>query len=333
MHNFRLFGIPLGYCLLAICALSSSFSLRAQELSLRTTTNVVLVPTLVMDRLGHPVYDLKAEDFVVQDNGVEQNIRMDESFSLDPVSLVVVIDTGQGAATSFDRLSKFGVMIEPIVGDGKGEVAVVTFDSGVKLVHDFTPNTDAVKDYFKSLKPGDSGAAILDAIHYSIHMLEQRPKNNRRVLLLISEAKDHGSTRGVEDILREVEMSNTLIYSSVFSPVMSSLLSKADPPTRNTGNLLALFKVFSAIAEAAKENVPETVARLSGGEYLPFATERGFEDRLIDMGNHVHNLYLLSFQPKNLKTGQHSIRVLVPNGADLVVYSRSGYWAAPTKQP
>src|ERR1700736_397627 len=43
---------------------------------LRSTTNVVLVPTLVEKDHGQVVYGLKAADFVVEDNGVQQKLHV-----------------------------------------------------------------------------------------------------------------------------------------------------------------------------------------------------------------------------------------------------------------
>ena len=43
------------------------------------------------------------------------------------------------------------------------------------------------------MQPGDGGAAILDTVNYAANLLESQPKEYRRVLLLISEERDHGS--------------------------------------------------------------------------------------------------------------------------------------------
>lgn len=42
--------------------------------NLRVQSNVVLVPTLVKDADGHVVYGLRQDDFVIEDDGVEQAV-------------------------------------------------------------------------------------------------------------------------------------------------------------------------------------------------------------------------------------------------------------------
>ena len=49
-----------------------------QDANLRVQSNVVLVPALVKDAEGHIVYGLTQKDFVVDDDGVEQTIHLDD---------------------------------------------------------------------------------------------------------------------------------------------------------------------------------------------------------------------------------------------------------------
>lgn len=46
--------------------------------TLRTQSNVVFVPTLVTDKHGKLVFGLKASDFIIEDDGVPQQINMDD---------------------------------------------------------------------------------------------------------------------------------------------------------------------------------------------------------------------------------------------------------------
>lgn len=46
--------------------------------TLKTESNVVLVPALVRDAKGKPVFTLKASDFTVTDDGIPQALTLDE---------------------------------------------------------------------------------------------------------------------------------------------------------------------------------------------------------------------------------------------------------------
>ena len=65
---------------------------------------------------------------------------------------------------------------------------------------------------------------------------------------------------------------------------------------------------------------------------MPFKSEMVFEDKMAEIANHVFNLYLLSFQPKDLQPGQHSLKVGLRFSSDSKIYARRGYWAAEQGQ-
>src|ERR1700733_15783640 len=50
-----------------------------QDTTLRSQSNVVVVPALVKDRQGGIAYGLRAEDFIVEDDGGEERARPDDA--------------------------------------------------------------------------------------------------------------------------------------------------------------------------------------------------------------------------------------------------------------
>jgi len=58
----------------------------SQSPSLRVTTTEVLVPTLVEKKGGGILYGLKPGDFILDDNGVPQKIRVQEELDTAPVN-------------------------------------------------------------------------------------------------------------------------------------------------------------------------------------------------------------------------------------------------------
>ena len=318
-------------CFLLVLVVLGLVRLRllAQEMpTLRSGTTVVLVPTLVTDVKGATVFGLSEKDFAVLDNGVEQKVQLDEVIRSGNTSLVVAIEKGRHPDDTLDKVHRLSSMLYPIIGEGKGEAAVVAFDSSPVLIQDFTGDLDRVAQALNRIQPGDYNAALLDAISFSAGLLEKRPKTDRKVLLLVSEPSDRGSANKIPTILRQIERSNVLVYSAGYSPsTVSSLFGKSQAEkASSSGNLLALF---SALSRSAKENTAKTVAELSGGEYFPFADARKLEDGLADISNHYFNQYLLSFTPKALSLGQHTLRVYVRGRSDVQTFSRSGYWVGP----
>src|ERR1700751_2552538 len=176
-------------CLLVIALLGGEAL--SQETTIRSEANVVLIPALVKDQQGGIVYGLHAEDFSIEDDGIEQPVRLDEAPEGQPISLVVAIQKGRRAYYEFPRMQGLKSMLEPLFSQGTASVALVEFDSGVNFTRNFTKDDGLISDDLKNLQAGDGGAAILDAVTYSVGLLRKEPEERLRVLLLISETRDH----------------------------------------------------------------------------------------------------------------------------------------------
>ena len=319
----------LSFALLALL-ISTSFS---QETTLRTQSNVVLVPTLVKDQQGGIVYGLLAKDFIVEDDGVEQSLRLDETPEGQPISLVVAIQKGRRAYAEFPRMQGLKTMLGPLFALGTARVAVVEFDSQVELTRNFTKDESLVSDDLTNLQPGDEGAKILDAINYSISLLKKEPEGRQRVMLLISETRDHGSKGKIDDTVAAIGQSNAVMYALAFSPALSNILDTGRGTNKNEEHpTVDILDLAYRTAQAMRKNVPSTIASMTGGEYELFATRKKFEVRMNDFTNHLHSRYLLSFAPKSPRPGLHQIRVRVKNAGDATVLARSTYWAEESPQ-
>jgi VWFA-related protein len=327
----RLHPAGLHLLLLALLAGGAASAL-SQETTFHTQANVVVIPALVKSARGEIVYGLGAGDFLVADDGVEQAVHLDEAAEGQPVSMVVAIQSGRRANYEFRRIRGLSAMLDPLVAEGRGSVSIVEFDSQVRLIQDFTGNSEKIAESLKELQPGDGGAAILDALDYSVKALEQAPRERKRVLLLISETRDHGSQAKVEDVVAEIGQSSTAVYALAFSPSRSNILDTMRGNNKSEMNPSPdLLAPLVMAAEAMKKNTPKTVASMTGGEYEMFATGKNFDLRMIDFSNHLRSRYLLSIEPKSPHAGLHSLRVRLRDQGDRVVLARGSYWAAGAK--
>jgi VWFA-related protein len=288
---------------------------------------------LVKDQHGEIVYGLEAKDFVIEDDGIDQAIRLDEAPQGQPISLIVALQRGRRADYEFARMRGLKSMLDPIFALGTAKVALVEFDSQVNLTRPFTKDESLIDGDLSSLQSGDNGAAILDAVSYSITQLKQEPDDRQRVLLLISEQRDHGSRAKIDAAVAAIGQSNTLMYALAFSPALSNIL---DTERGNNINEMHpgpdLLAPLVMTVQAMRKNVPKTVAEMTGGEYELFATQKKFDVRMNDFTNHLHNRYLLSFAPKNPHPGLHQLRVRLRDSnkkdfKNTTLLARTSYWA------
>jgi VWFA-related protein len=297
--------------------------------SFASRANLVPVPTLVRDTTGNAVYGLQAHDFLIEDDGIQQVVHLDEAAEAKPLSIMIAVQRGRRANREFDRTRSIASMLDPILGDENNEAALLLFDSKLELVRDFTSDAGEIESALRNLQAGDNGAAILDAVAYSTRLLARREPGRLLILLLISETRDHGSHfTKLDDVIRLIGADNVSVFAVPFSPYLSKQLDTVrgvnkDEWTPNI-NLLAML---ADARQAMRKNIPATLSSLTGGEDEPFVTRNQFQSDLTSFSNHLHSRYELSFEPSNPHPGFHHIRVHLRDPVkDCTLLFRTSYW-------
>ena len=179
---------------------------------------------------------------MLEDNGVPQKIRVQEEMDTAPVALVVAVEEGGVSALEFDKLAKLGPLLDLFLSDGRSQAALMGFDSHPHLIQDYTHSSDEINDALKHLEPGDGGAAILDTVSSAVDLLEIQPKEYRRVLLLISEERDHGSKHTKpEQLIRKIGRSDVLVLSVSFSPSRAEFLHDVKDDSQGDERTMSMF--------------------------------------------------------------------------------------------
>ena len=344
---------------------------------LRRGSNLVLVPTLVKTSSGEPVFGLTADNFIVTDDGIEQNIALEENTDSQPLALVIVVQTGGAGGRRLDSYRRLGPLLDSLAAAVPHRVAIVGFDSEPHIEADFTPELNDVAGVMANLQPGDGGAAILDSLRFAVDLLRKQPTSYRRAILSFSETLDHGSQSKLEDALRAIDDTNTTIYSLGFSTTKADMQHDQEefnsdltpapthgcfakdqsngsdthpvqvPDGKGNNRAMQTFQCLSLLApplfiaematmaalDSIHRNVPESVARLTGGEYFKFENTRSLERGLITLANQISNSYALSFSPQADSPGLHAIDVRLKDRPGLHVDARKSYWADSSKAP
>ncbi len=321
-----------------------------------TSVKEVMAPVTVTDRDGNIVNGLTALDFRLLDNGKPQNITVDTLSH--PISLVVAVQANANVEAILPQIRKVGSLFDQLVAGETGEIAVLAFDHRIQTMTPFTSDPDKIHDAFKNLKAGSYSSHLNEATMTALNMLRNRPKDRRRILVLISESRDIGSHYHVRDVLTEAEFADIVIYPVDISHLLTSLTSKQLPnrgpnlppgaqhlpagvvntPTTDiqmnqNGNYVPLFKeMFVAVKAIFVPNPLEVYSKFTGGKEYPFFSQRGLEQAVSDIGQELHSQYLLTYSPNNQnEAGFHEIEVQV-NKPDLKVRTRNGYWLAGKPQ-
>ncbi len=327
-----------------------------EEFRLRLRVDLVATPLVVYDRRGDYVYDLRREEITILDNGVPQQIGNFE-LATAPVSLVLVVNTTRRLTTLLSHVRSSAVLFPSyVLGEG-GEAALITFDDDVTLQQDFTPDYDLFMKAVERIPAGDEGNRLADALDLGVAKLQERPEGRRRVVIIVSEAKNSGSTARTAVPLRYAQIHNVSVYTLHITELQSSLRARpedspsprstfppgvmATPPTpgsaqtpntetqrmserANLGNLVE--QVVRGVYDSVGENVLQVYSEGTGALHYSPSTRTGFEDALNQIGQDLHNQYLLSYRPSNREeAGFHRIQVNISRPG-IRVRARPGYY-------
>ena len=269
-------------------------------------SSLVVVPALVKTKSGQIVFTLKADDFIVKDDGIPQKLRLEEDTDSQPLAaLVIVVEVGGDGIHYLPAYGDLGPLLDAIIGNVPHRVALVDFDSDPELLHGFTTDVGKITTELNRIESGNNGASVLDAMSFANNLLRKQPPNYRRAILLISETLDQGSHIDLTEALHELSDTNTSIYALSFPSTKTQIKDEAHrvnrpdepgpehgcfsrdpnaPPHTTESRAAQNFDCLAdllpplrlarmveiAMRNSLRKNVPETCARLSGGEYFSF---------------------------------------------------------------
>ncbi len=322
----------------------------------------VIVPVTVRAPNGEYIHDMIEQDFSVFDNDAGQRVvGFDVSFL--PISMVICVQTSDRVEGILGDIRKTAYLFTELVLGQHGEAALVTFDSRIKLLVDFTNDTKKLDTGLKGMRIGTSAVALADAMYSAIRMLLKRPENHRKIIVVISESQNNGSRIGLGESLRTAQLYNIQVYPVRLSTLSARLRRKPEvrqptipagvvvrptmPGTPNTPtaqqqssytitpNMIPIvIDLVRGVKNLIFDNPLEILAKGTGGRAFSPRTTKGVQESIIRIGEDIRSQYRLSYRPDNLNERgiYHRIEVKVPY-SKLRVRHRVGYFHGPTAVP
>jgi hypothetical protein len=180
---------------------------------------------------------------------------------------------------------------------------------------------------------------MLDALRQALIMLERRPPERRRIVLMIAERRDRSSYAKLSELMERVERLNAAVYWLSYSPFLEPFtvkpktaedlkpeaerikMKKCDlcPPPDDTPvpQDLGPGGLICALGELIRLHQPDFSSLFTGttgGRTLSFLKKHALEQAIQLVGEKVHRQHILTFEPKGGDAGKfHTVRVEVKN--------------------
>lgn len=198
------------FCCLAATAVVKAQNREADEV-IKVNTNLVSIPVVVNDRQGRYIPNLNQSDFAIFQDGAPQEISFFAAEE-EPLNVALLLDTSkstQGVLGEIkDAAQDFIKLLKPA-----DRAAIVTFDYQVNTLSPLTADQRMLERAIDRVDIGEfAGTVMRDAVDETINKSFANVKG-RKAIILLTDGKDFGSSPTEEELLKNLEESDVMIYT------------------------------------------------------------------------------------------------------------------------
>jgi len=268
----------------------------------RSDSRLVVLHATVLDAHGGLVTNLPQSAFHVFENGVEQQLKIFRREDA-PVSIGLIIDDSGSMTNKRQKVAAAALALIK-ASHPDDEVFVLHFNEKAYLDTDFTNDTERLKAGLGTFDT-QGATAMRDAVRLAIEHMERRAREDKKVLLVVSDGEDNMSLVDRQFVVRAAQQSGVLVYAI-------GLLNEEQP---------------DSAAEARKEL--DALCRATGGEAYFLNDVSEAERTTREIAHDIRNQYTLAYSPSEdrLDGSYRRIRVTADAPVPLTVRTRAGYYA------
>jgi VWFA-related protein len=283
---------------------------------IRSQVNLVNLFVTVRDKNKRIVTDLKKEDFKLQEDGQDQQIAFFSKEVTLPITLALLLDTSGSEQFMLGSIQDMGGRFLDRVLKKGDEALVMSFDTDVDLLSDFTDDRGQLDRAIRKtrinapmsggmINPGPvptshiTGTAFYDAVYLACNE-KLNTEAGRKAIVVVTDAQDEGSKVRIEEAVEAAQRTDTVIH----------ILLVADPR-------------YGANSGAAKKMTDET-----GGRMIVANNEKHLAEAFDQISEELRSQYTLGYYPTNTAHDGKFRKIKVEMGNhDYRVLARKGYYA------
>ena len=249
--------------------------------SLRVDVPIVNLDVgVLLDRTHQFVPGLKADNFLVVEDGVEQQVQT-VRLTKAPITAVMLLEFAANSYAFVNDMrnasAAFFRTLQP-----EDYIAVETYDIRTHVLCDFTDNRDTLAQALQSLiLPTWRETNEFDALYETLDRLSR--VDGQKYIVLISSGRDTLSRLTLDQILAKVKSAqNTTIFSISTGGFQREM---------GRENIQAL----------QDQNELRTFAQMTGGLYFAPVFQGELPNTFSQIGDSIRNKYVLTYRPTNNK--------------------------------
>lgn len=273
----------------------------------------------VRDRSGQIARGLKAEDFVLEEDGVPQPIRVLTEDALTPVALGIVLDVSDSMAAKFSRESK-ETRLSAAVAAGQllvrsmkpgDEFVLMAYTNTLTVREKLTKDPHKIEERLAKLQANGRASELLANLEKAIKEL-RKSSHRKRALVILTDAEVSG---GRDRTRKMLEGAETLIYTFAVNESNSNLAPL--PPMLVSTIGMGTLASSAAPREAMiyGKQVLDLLAGATGGRSEIFnSTSTTAMDRMQDFAKDIaaelRGQYTIGYYPNTSRSSiQPTVRI------------------------
>jgi Ca-activated chloride channel family protein len=286
----------------------ASFAYQQKDEVIRLSSRLVVVPVSVSDSSGRPVRDLKAEDFIIEEEGRRQQIASLGEPGKTAVEIALLYDISASIHAQFEFEQQAAIrFIKEVL---KPADAVSVFSIGVRprMIRARTTSGEEAIAGLKSIGPVKEPTAFFDAVvEAALYLGKTADSGSRRAVVTISDGEENYSLRHtLRGALEELQKNDCLFYS--INPTGSSM-------SLNTVSLKG-------------QSFMESLSSQTGGKAFVPERAEDLEAVFRQIADELQAQYLIVYYSTDERTDGGFRRITVrAKRSDLRLRSRQGYYA------
>jgi len=289
-----------------LTAIDSRIFSQFQSEGFAISVDLVTLYVTVNNPQGEYVRNLTADDFIIEEDGVEQKI---ENFSSEqtPLTLAMLMDISSSMlGERIVRSQNAAIdLIRRIIGE-KDRATIMGFDD---RLFTFQPLTDDVEKLVQAIRMTgpNGGTALYDAVAGAVRKLF--PLRGKRAIVLLSDGDDTDSSFKDDEVLNYLQKSSVIVYTVGLQTL--TVAQTAAGETRRTINNLRDMADFSG----GRSYFPNAIGQLPGIYRA--------------IGADLSSQYTISFYSTNgNRDGSwRELKVRIKGDPNLELRHRTGYYA------
>jgi Ca-activated chloride channel family protein len=284
---------------------AASFAVTAQqEPTFKATTQIVSVPTTVLDAQGRLVPSLDQDQFAILDNGKPQPIVLFQN-ETQPFTVVVMLDYSASMTSSLDllRAASEQFLLRMLPQD-KGQVGA--FSDRIEFSGEFTSDRDDLISALRDLQYGNP-TRLWDAVDQSIAML--KGIDGRKVVLVFTDGDDTYSKVGFGTVLDHAKDNDVMVYAI---------------------GLQSTYFNGQRMVRSQPDRSLRKIAEETGGGYFELKKTDELAPTFTRVAQELHSLYTLGFAPSALDGKEHKLDVRMKQ-AGMTARARKTYVASANR--